>query len=72
MNQASYWIYLVHLPLVQCLQIGLGSLAWPALVKFGVVIVATFALTLASFAFVVRDTPVGAWLGARRAPAPGS
>jgi peptidoglycan/LPS O-acetylase OafA/YrhL len=69
--EASYWVYLVHLPIVQVLQVGLGGAAWSAGVKFLVVVSATFLVTLASFAVFVRGGVLGEWLGApRRAASP--
>jgi peptidoglycan/LPS O-acetylase OafA/YrhL len=67
--EASYWVYLVHLPIVQLLQVGLGGVAWPAAPKFLTVVATTFGVTLASFAAFVRGGVLGEWLGAARRPA---
>jgi peptidoglycan/LPS O-acetylase OafA/YrhL len=67
--EASYWVYLVHLPIVQLLQVALAGVAWPATLKFLCVVSSTFLVTLASFAVFVRGGVLGEWLGARRRPA---
>lgn len=63
---ASYWIYLVHLPLVIALQRTMAALAWPWALKFGLMLAAAFALMLASYALLVRPTFIGALLNGRR------
>jgi len=63
---ASYWIYLVHLPLVIALQKFVAPLAWPWPVKFVAILVAAFAVMLATYALFVRRTFVGAVLNGRR------
>ncbi|HEY0063856.1 MAG TPA: acyltransferase family protein [Telluria sp.] len=63
---ASYWIYLVHLPLVVLLQQVVSQLAWPWPLKFVFVLVAAFAVMLATYALFVRRTVVGVVLNGRR------
>ncbi|MHB1426532.1 MAG: acyltransferase family protein [Gemmataceae bacterium] len=63
---ASYWVYLCHLPLVGLIQLDLEGIAWPAGVKFLVVIGLTALLALASYHMLVRYTFVGACLHGRR------
>lgn len=69
---ASYWIYLVHLPIV-----GLAQVAWlgipaPAALKFAGVLAITMGLGLATYRAFVRHTTLGTWLHGRRerGPAP--
>jgi glucan biosynthesis protein C len=67
MAAASYWVYLVHFPIVGAAHIGLSRLPGPALVKYVVVVVVTLLVSLVSYEHVVRRTFVGSWLnGARR------
>ena len=66
LSDASYWIYLWHLPLVvgaQWLVVG-----WPISVhlKFLLICVAVSAVLLVVYRFGVRYTPVGAMLNGRR------
>jgi peptidoglycan/LPS O-acetylase OafA/YrhL len=67
--ESSYWVYLLHLPLVQLLQIAFGRLPWPAPAKYALVLAITFGVTMGSFAWWVRGTALGEWLGAKRRPA---
>jgi glucans biosynthesis protein C len=63
---ASYWIYLVHLPLVVLLQQLVAPLAWPWPLKMLLILAAAFGAMLASYALLVRRTVVGAVLNGRR------
>jgi peptidoglycan/LPS O-acetylase OafA/YrhL len=70
LTEASYWVYLMHLPIVQLQQIAFGPLDAGPWSKFTLVTAITFGVTLVSFTLWVRGTALGAWLGARRAPPP--
>jgi fatty acid desaturase len=63
---SSYWVYLVHLPIIGLLQVDLYFLPAPAAVKFLVVLAVTIALCLASYHVMVRHTLLGIWLHGRR------
>lgn len=63
---ASYWIYLIHLPVVMAAQVAVARVDWPWQVKFPLILVVVCALLLASYHWGVRRTFVGAWLGGRR------
>lgn len=63
---SSYWLYLIHLPLVMALQAWVSRLEWPWEVKFIVILVAAFALMFASYQVLVRHTFLGGWLNGRR------
>jgi glucans biosynthesis protein C len=62
---ASYWIYLVHLPLVVALQSMFAPLAWHWALKVLLMLAAAFAAMLATYALLVRRTVVGAVLNGR-------
>jgi peptidoglycan/LPS O-acetylase OafA/YrhL len=66
---ASYWIYLVHLPVVAALQVVVGHLPWHWSVKFPLVNAAAFAILLVSYRYLVRATFIGQLLNGRRYPA---
>jgi peptidoglycan/LPS O-acetylase OafA/YrhL len=63
---ASYWMYLVHLPIVMSLQAWM--LKWPLhwSVKLLLVLALTAALLLASYHFLVRRTFMGVFLNGRK------
>ena len=65
---ASYWIYILHLPLVMAAQVVVKDwpLVWP--VKLAIVVVGVMALCLASYELTVRHGFMGRWLNGRRVP----
>jgi len=67
---SSYWIYLIHLPIVMVLQAWVSQADWPWAAKFAVVLIAGFGLMFASYHLMVRRTFIGAILNGRRAPKP--
>lgn len=63
---ASYWLYLIHIPVVIALQLAVYGLAWPAMAKFALVLVVALPLMLASYHTLVRYTFVGWLLNGRK------
>jgi len=64
---ASYWMYIAHLPLVMALQTAWMGLGAPWWLKFAAVVLAGCALLLWSYRLWVRPTWIGALLnGSRR------
>lgn len=68
MADASYWIYLVHLPLVCALQVWVGD--WPLHwgLKYPFIVAASLALLLLSYHALVRSTVIGKLLNGRTIP----
>lgn len=66
LSDASYWLYIVHLPIVLAIQYWLldqpGGIAW----KYTITTVATLGICLLSYAILVRHTPIGWLLNGRR------
>jgi glucan biosynthesis protein C len=64
---ASYWMYIAHLPLVMALQTAWMGLGAPWWLKFAAVVLASCALLLWTYRLWVRPTWIGALLnGSRR------
>ena len=63
---SSYWLYLVHMPVLLGFQIAVAGSGWPPAGKALVVLVASVATLLVSYHFLVRPTWVGAILNGRR------
>jgi peptidoglycan/LPS O-acetylase OafA/YrhL len=65
---ASYWIYLIHIPIVMALQVAFSALDWPWPVKFAALLAIAFTLMFASYQLLVRYSFIGAVLNGRRMP----
>ena len=63
---SSYWVYLIHLPIILFLQTLLIPIALPVLVKLLVVTLVTWLLCLATYVVFVRYTPIGWMLNGKR------
>ena len=79
---SSYWIYILHLPVVTFLTFYLAHLdrqgwlkyltgfSWPAELKFLVACLATGALGIVTYRYLVRYTPLGTLLNGKRSRTP--
>lgn len=65
---SSYWLYLVHLPLVFFLQVAFAPLAWPWAIKFSLIMVIALTLLFLSYHYFVRSTWIGEVLNGARYP----
>ncbi|WP_167406937.1 acyltransferase family protein [Bradyrhizobium forestalis] len=65
---ASYWLYLIHLPIVMALQVALSQLDWLGPIKFAIILLVALPPMLASYHLLVRFTFIGVVLNGRRAP----
>lgn len=65
---SSYWVYIVHLPLVMVGQMLVLDLAWPWFAKLGVVAGGVLAISLLTYELLVRHSFIGKWLNGRRVP----
>jgi len=63
---ASYWVYLLHLPVVMALQVLVYPLAAPAIVKFLMVVAGAAIALFATYHVLVRHSRLGLWLNGRR------
>ena len=65
-SDASYWIYLAHLPLIVLVQWLIKPWQLPALLKFSLICVVTTAVLLVTYEYLVRYTPIGTLLNGPR------
>lgn len=63
---SSYWVYLVHVPIVIALQVAVSSFDWPWPAKFATILLAALSVSLLSYQFLVRYSVIGAVLNGRR------
>jgi len=68
---SSYWMYLIHLPVVAALQVVLSFVELPSFLKFTLVGVTTTVVGLLSYRVLVRDTIIGRYLHGPRTRAVG-
>jgi len=68
LSDGSYWMYIVHMPVVMALQIALAGVPIATELKVLLVVPLSFAALLASYDLVVRATWVGVLLNGRRHP----
>jgi glucan biosynthesis protein C len=68
LSDASYWMYILHLPFVIGVSGLLAPLPLPAIVKFGITLTSVAAITVVSYHYVVRSTAIGVLLNGRRYP----
>lgn len=65
---ASYWIYLIHLPLVMAMQVAAAQIAAPWWLEYPLMVVLAMGLMLLSYRLWVRGSWIGAMLNGRRLP----
>ncbi|HWW11451.1 MAG TPA: acyltransferase family protein [Brevundimonas sp.] len=65
---ASYWVYILHLPLVMLAQVWVQDWPAPWWIKLAGVSLGVFAVCLASYELIVRHGFMGKWLNGRRIP----
>jgi len=65
---SSYWLYLIHLPIIFFLQVLMAR--WPLhwSIKFSAILATTTAIGLVSYHYLVRATFIGKLLNGRRYP----
>jgi glucan biosynthesis protein C len=68
LSDSSYWLYIMHMPVVVGLQVASRYLPLPALAKVPVVLGVAVLVLVASYDVMVRATWIGALLNGRRYP----
>ncbi|WP_269515736.1 acyltransferase family protein [Brevundimonas subvibrioides] len=65
---ASYWVYILHLPLVMLAQVWVQDWAGPWWLKLGGVSLGVLAVCLITYELLIRHSFMGRWLNGRRVP----
>jgi glucan biosynthesis protein C len=68
LSDGSYWIYLMHMPVVMGFQMALAGFGWPAAAKAPIVVALSVPVLVLSYDLLVRETRVGVLLNGRRYP----
>lgn len=68
---SSYWLYLIHLPIVIWLQIAFAELPLHWLIKLVAICTITIGVSLALYDLFIRSTCIGAVLNGKRKPRAG-
>jgi len=66
---ASYWVYLIHIPLVMALQVVAVQVDWAWWIEYPLALMIGMALMLASYHFCVRHRAIGRLLTGKSRPA---
>lgn len=66
LSNASYWVYLIHLPITAILPGFIWKLPLYAFLKFMIVCFTTFLICLVSYHYLVRSTFIGNFLNGRK------
>ena len=65
-SDSSYWVYIVHPPVLMYLQVVLMDIHWGLWQEFLIASFGTIAISLLSYQLLVRYTPIGWMLNGRR------
>jgi glucan biosynthesis protein C len=63
---SSYWVYIIHLPVLWLLQFVMLDTEWPLLIEFLISSLGTILIGLVSYLLLVRWTPIGWLLNGRK------
>lgn len=63
---ASYWVYIVHLPIVMALQVALSLVKWPVWLEYPLALGIGLALMFGSYLLIVRGRWIGTLLNGKR------
>ncbi|WP_238536757.1 acyltransferase family protein [Pseudoalteromonas maricaloris] len=66
-SDASYWIYLIHIPLLVYIQLHLTNLEVPVFIKFIIALSLTVTIGIISYHYLVRNTVIGILLNGKKA-----
>jgi len=64
-SDASYWVYIIHLPVVFIIQFHLLRVEWGAWIEFSITSLLTLIIGFISYTLFVRSTPIGLLLNGK-------
>ncbi len=70
LSDSSYWLYLMHVPIVIFLQVYVSDMAYPSFMKFSGICILSTALLLALYETMVRYTWIGFMLNGKKTRKP--
>jgi len=62
---ASYWVYLIHIPLVMALQVVAVQMDWPWWIEYPLALIVGMSVMLVSYHYCVRDRAMGRFLNGK-------
>jgi glucans biosynthesis protein C len=65
-SDSSYWIYIVHMPIVGALQVLVAPWTAGWQWKYPLIMIVAIPVLLASYHWLARRTWIGRWLNGRR------
>lgn len=65
---ASYWVYIIHLPIILLLQVVWSQIDWAWWIKFPMIVGSGLVVMFASYHWLVRSTAIGVMLNGRKVP----
>jgi peptidoglycan/LPS O-acetylase OafA/YrhL len=65
---ASYWIYLAHVPLVMAIHVALRGVELPSLLKYAITLAIALPILLVTYQLLVRHSVIGRVLNGSRKP----
>jgi peptidoglycan/LPS O-acetylase OafA/YrhL len=68
--ESSFWVYIIHVPVIALAQVLLLPLPWPPVVKFVLVAMVAIVLSLLSYEYIVRRSLVGEIINGSRKRSP--
>jgi peptidoglycan/LPS O-acetylase OafA/YrhL len=68
LSDASYWMYLIHVPIVWGLQAWMLRWPLPWVIKYALILAISGVLLIASYHYMVRSTFLGKFLNGRKYP----
>lgn len=63
---ASYWVYIIHIPIIMAGQVLIAGLGWPWPVKYGALLGGGLAIMFLTYQLLIRHSFMGTWLNGKR------